>query len=144
MQEVIEQVIGDQRELIEALHVQVSRTCPEVSIVAMLDRKLFVEMMSTLLVNAMTYGGENSRVEVCLSQDAQYAVLEITDSGLPLPEEQLAQFFEPFHRPSAGNIVRTGLELTIAEHIVTQHKGSISIRSGDSGNTIMVKLPLQP
>lgn len=144
MQEVIEQVIGDQRELIEALHVQVSRTCPEETIVAMLDRKLFVEMMSTLLVNAMTYGGENSRVEVCLSQDAQYAVLEITDSGRPLPEEQLAQFFEPFHRPSAGNIVRTGLELTIAEHIVTQHKGSISIRSGDSGNTIMVKLPLQP
>jgi PAS domain S-box-containing protein len=144
MQEVIEQVIGDQRELIEALHVQVSRTCPEEPIVAMLDRKLFVEMMSTLLVNAMTYGGENSRVEVCLSHDAQNAVLEITDSGRPLPEEQLAQFFEPFHRPSAGNIVRTGLELTIAEHIVTQHKGSISIRRGDSGNTIRVKLPLQP
>lgn len=142
MQEVIQEVVANQQEIINDFHVEVQTHLPPDPIYALLDRKLFSELASTLLVDAITYSGENSRIEIALTQEKKDAVMSIKDSGQPLPKEQLDQFFEPFHRPSAGNVIRTGLELTIAEYIVTQHNGTIAIQNSKSGNTITVKLPL--
>ncbi|MBZ0310412.1 MAG: GAF domain-containing protein [Anaerolineae bacterium] len=142
MQEAIGQAVLEQQALMDDLQVKIQVSLPDNPLDAVLDRTLFVEMVSTLLVNAITYGGENSQVGLRLWQENNEAVLQVTDSGQPLPQEQQAQFFEPFHRPSAGRVVRTGLELTIAEYIVMQHKGTISIQSDSAGNTITVRLPL--
>ncbi len=142
IQEAIGQALLEKHELADDLHVQVESSLPDDPLYAVLDRTLFIEMVGTLVVNAITSGGEKGRVGLRLWQEEAEAVLQITDSGLPLPEEQQEQFFEPFHRPSAGRVVRTGLELTIAEYIVTQHKGRISIQSDRTGNTVTVWLPL--
>jgi signal transduction histidine kinase len=71
-----------------------------------------------------------------------YAVITISDTGAGIPKEIIPYVFEPFFTtkpPGMG----TGLGLSVAKRIISDHGGEISIKSKEGkGTTVTIKLPL--
>lgn len=71
-----------------------------------------------------------------------YAVITISDTGDGIPKEIIPYVFEPFFTtkpPGMG----TGLGLSVAKRIISDHGGEISIKSKEGkGTTVTIKLPI--
>ncbi len=101
-------------------------------------------------LQAMPQGGQlnvNSHLEtrrrpgLSHAPEQQYLVIEVSDSGDGIPEEQRDKIFEPFHtskREQGG----TGLGLAVCFSIVKDHDGWISIEDAPTGGAVFaVYLP---
>ena len=80
-------------------------------------------MILNLLLNAAGAAGPGGRVEVRVEEDAEGAVLAVSDSGPGIPPEVLPRLFRPFFTTRKGG---TGLGLAICARIVDLHGGRIS------------------
>jgi signal transduction histidine kinase len=67
---------------------------------------------------------------------------QISDTGCGIPAQLLPRIFEPFvtHGKASG----TGLGLAISKSVVEAHRGSISVKSSETGTTFTIDLPLEP
>jgi signal transduction histidine kinase len=70
--------------------------------------------------------------------------LEVTDTGVGIPADELGKLFDRFFRAStARTVAGTGLGLSIAKSIAEAHGGSIDVKSDvGAGTTFMVDLPV--
>ncbi len=105
------------------------------------DRGRIRQAASILLDNAVKYTPEGGKVTV--RETNGWAELEVSDTGVGIPEDQLPLVFERFHRadPSrtAGGF---GLGLSIARQIAEAHGGRIEVESApDKGSTFTLLLP---
>ncbi len=65
--------------------------------------------------------------------------IEIADTGIGIPQQQLSQLFQPFFSTSPGG---TGLGLVITKKIIEDHNGEIRIESVEGiGTTVFISLP---
>ncbi len=63
----------------------------------------------------------------------------ITDNGVGIPQEAIANIFTPFYTTKQGG---TGLGLAICQNIVRNNKGKIEVYSGDGqGSSFVVCFP---
>ncbi len=94
------------------------------------DALMLEEMLSNLLDNAIQYTPEQGLLQIRLYAEGRHVCLEVADSGVGIPPEQVDQIFERFHRinPNQGN--GCGLGLAIVAEIVQYHNGSISVTPG--------------
>jgi PAS domain S-box-containing protein len=111
---------------------------------ASLDEKLLRQILTNLLTNAIKYSSEGSTVQFELKCQEDVAVLRIQDQGIGIPEQDLPELFESFHRASnVGTIPGTGLGLAIVKKSVDLHKGQIAVDSVvGAGTTFTITLPL--
>ena len=102
-------------------------------------------MITNLLLNAVKYTSSNGNVEVKAKNQDNNVLVEITDSGIVIPEEELPRIFDEFYR--AGNAREmekdgTGLGLSIVKQIIKRHNGNIKVKSKiNEGTTFTVILP---
>jgi two-component system, OmpR family, phosphate regulon sensor histidine kinase PhoR len=88
------------------------------------------------------------RVEVELrgSADATHAIVEVSDTGIGIHEDEIPQLFTRFFRAESAtvhSISGTGLGLAIAKSIADAHHGSIEVDSElGVGTTMRLRLPL--
>ncbi len=105
------------------------------------------QMLTNLLANAVHYGSPKMPITVSVRGEPNAVVLQIHNSGPPIPPENLPRLFSPFKRLHAGEPARTpstnlGLGLYIVERIVTAHEGTIDVSSEPvTGTTFTVRLP---
>jgi signal transduction histidine kinase len=104
---------------------------------------------ANLLSNAIKYSPNGGDVRVRLRSEedevGRFAVLEVQDRGLGIPEDDLPRIFERFQRGTnvTGRIAGTGIGLAGAKQIVEQHGGGISVWSREGeGSTFTVRLPV--
>ena len=107
------------------------------------DRSRIRQAASILLDNAVKYTPEGGKVTVTVREADGWAELEVSDTGVGIPEDQLPLVFERFHRadPSrtAGGF---GLGLSIARQIAEAHGGRIEVESAPGeGSTFTLLLP---
>jgi two-component system sensor histidine kinase SenX3 len=73
-------------------------------------------------------------------------VIRVVDHGIGIPREEQRRIFQRFYRaPSAENqrLPGTGLGLTLVEHIVKAHGGSVGVQSEPGeGSTFTIRLPM--
>ncbi|MBM4457417.1 MAG: cell wall metabolism sensor histidine kinase WalK [Chloroflexi bacterium] len=106
-------------------------------------------VLVNLLDNALRYTPAGGRVEVRTRQAGQQAALEVADTGIGIPTEDLPHIFERFYRvdkarsrKGAGASSGAGLGLAIVQGIVKAHGGTIVAESTlGQGTTIKVALP---
>jgi len=80
-------------------------------------------------------------VQVSCSEGPSTVVIEIVNGGAPVPEKQLATFFEKFNSTKTGD-GGTGLGTTYARIVTEAHGGSISVSSSaEDGTRVRVVLP---
>lgn len=109
------------------------------------DRKLLRRAITNLLSNALKYSPRGSQVTLRLAPEGKaWAVIEVRDNGIGIPEADQAKLFEPFHRASnVDNVAGTGLGLPITKQIVELHGGKVGFVSTlGVGTTFTVRLPL--
>ena len=100
-------------------------------------------VLRNLLDNALKYSPDGGSVEVVVRSDDGWAVAEVTDHGVGIPEDELPLLFEKFHRGSNTRDLRgTGLGLAGSRAVVEQLGGTIDVRSRlGAGSTFAVRLP---
>jgi signal transduction histidine kinase len=108
------------------------------------DGSRLAQVVDNLLSNAVKFTPEGGDVFVTLATSDETAQLEVRDTGVGIPEDEVKRLFERFFRAStAQNIQGTGLGLSITKAIVEAHGGTISVRSTvGAGTTLTVDLPL--
>jgi len=111
------------------------------------DPERLKEILSNLLQNALKYTDTGSiRVSVANRPKSDLFVIEVSDTGLGIPEHHLSSIFEPFiqvHKTSTGNSRGgIGLGLSIVKKHVEQLNGTIRVESQvGRGTTFAVTLP---
>ena len=103
-------------------------------------------ILTNLVENAIKYNREQGKVEVSLDADHQFFTIQVKDTGIGIPEENLSQIYERFYRVDKSHsrqIGGTGLGLAITRSAVLLHRGSIKAESTEGeGTTFTVKIPL--
>lgn len=100
-------------------------------------------VLRNLLDNALKYSPDGARVEIVVRSEEGWAVAEVTDHGVGIPEDELPLLFEKFHRGSNTRDLRgTGLGLAGSRAVVQQLGGTIEVRSRlGEGSTFALRLP---
>ena len=110
-------------------------------------REALGSAVENIIRNAIRFAPESSEIEVWLVQeDDEYASVRIRDYGPGVPEEALAELFEPFFRVDdtrGRENDGTGLGMAIASKSVQWHGGTIKARNVDPGLEVTIRLPLK-
>jgi signal transduction histidine kinase len=108
------------------------------------DKKLFSQILSNLISNAIKYTPSNRNVDVSITQLNGEVILEIRDYGIGIPENERSKIFIPFFGARATkNTAGSGLGLAIVQQAVKILEGKISFISHEKrGNMFTVKIPV--
>ncbi|MRS12006.1 MAG: HAMP domain-containing histidine kinase [Actinobacteria bacterium] len=105
------------------------------------------EALGILVDNACKYTPSGGKVSVTSRRYRDRIVVDVTDTGEGIPEDDLPSIFERFYRSDTSRSKETGgfgLGLAIAQHIVDASGGEISVQSKiGEGTTFSVSLPRQ-
>ena len=106
------------------------------------DIKWTAEAMGNILDNAIKYTPEGGRVAVTVCPWQFYTRIDISDTGIGIPEEHYNDVFQRFYRAEEVAAEEgVGLGLYLANGIVTRQKGYISVKSkAGEGTTFSVYL----
>ncbi|HWW26241.1 MAG TPA: ATP-binding protein, partial [Caulobacter sp.] len=98
--------------------------------------------ISNIVENALHYGGE---AKLTLTREGAAAVLAVEDSGPGIPEAELAEVLQPFHRldsARARNTAGLGLGLTIVQQILHREGGVLVLKNRPEGGLrVELRLP---
>ena len=105
------------------------------------DPDELTQVWVNLIDNAIYSIGQQGTLEISISQQSKYVVVEITDSGNGIPIEMQEKIFEPFvtSKPRGEG---SGLGLDIVRQILQKHDGDIQVRSQIGRATFSVIIPL--
>lgn len=105
------------------------------------------EALSILVDNACKYTPQGGKVSVVTRRHRDRVVIDVVDTGVGIPSEDLPNVFDRFYRSDVSRSKETGgfgLGLAIAKHIVDASGGTITVRSIiGRGTTFEVSLPRQ-
>jgi two-component system, NtrC family, sensor histidine kinase AtoS len=104
------------------------------------DRTLLRQLFSNLLRNSAeaARNGQRTQVEALAETSSGQLRLTLRDNGCGIPPGMLPKIFIPFFTTKPNG---TGLGLALVHRIVTQHGGSITVSSNDSGTTFTLQFP---
>jgi two-component system phosphate regulon sensor histidine kinase PhoR len=109
------------------------------------DASRMEQVFINLIHNAIKFtpAGGSIEIDYLLDPEGRIAV-RISDSGVGIPQEDLARIFERFYKSDPARATSgTGLGLAIARHIVDGHRGRIWAESREGqGSQFFVSLPL--
>ncbi len=117
------------------------------------DQRRIQRILWNLLSNAIKFTPSGGRVTLRVSSDfsgtvGDTAVFQVEDTGIGIPEEQIALLFEKFQQLDTSydrNYQGAGLGLALTKQLVELHGGAISVESTvDIGSVFTVRLPAQP
>ena len=134
MTAVVKQVIRVVEPQARAKGVRIIDRLPPVYYQVEADYDLICQAVQNLLTNAVKYtppGGE-VRINVSVDERRHVASVEVVDTGIGIPADELPKIFEKFYRVRANQKMAsgTGLGLPLAKHIVeVVHGGTISVTS---------------
>jgi signal transduction histidine kinase len=112
------------------------------------DGQKLYQVFLNLLDNAIKYSEAGARVDVAIEEDDASLTVEVRDTGVGIPQDELAQLFERFYRVDKDRSRATGgsgLGLAISKQIVEMHGGDIFVESEVGvGSTFRVRIPKTP
>jgi signal transduction histidine kinase len=113
-------------------------------IVVLGEELRLTQAFGNLVSNALKFGPPGSTVDIRLEGRDADAVVEVTDRGIGIPEDELPQLTQRFFRAStAGGVEGTGLGLAITREMVERQEGRLEIESRvGEGSTFRVRLPV--
>lgn len=109
------------------------------------DRIKLSTALMNLLSNAIKFTPAGGSVSTRVEADGTWVTIEISDTGIGIPDEDRAHIFERFYRVDkarARGTGGTGLGLAIVQQVVRLHGGEITLAAKRRpGTTFIVRLP---
>ena len=96
------------------------------------DREKIFNVINNIIDNSIKYGKIGGRTTVVLMEMGQDLLIEISDNGIGIAQDELHRIFERFYRTDRGRsreMGGTGLGLSIVKHIIEAHHKTINVRS---------------
>jgi two-component system phosphate regulon sensor histidine kinase PhoR len=108
-----------------------------------LRRRMLRLVAENLLVNVIRYAGEGATCTITLRSEDGNGLLEVTDDGTGVPDEDVPRLFERFFRSDRARTTRgSGLGLAIVKHVVEAAGGNVEARGGHGrGLDVRCSLP---
>ena len=113
-------------------------------LVILSDPNLLHLVFSDAAMNAVDAMPEGGKLTITVSGEEVpgFAVVRIADTGTGIPREVIPFVFDPFFTTKPTG-VGTGLGLSVAKRVITDHGGEVSIKSQEGkGTTLLIKLPI--
>ena len=109
------------------------------------DRDLLLLAAYNLVENALKFTSEKESVEVRVLEDGRSIVIEVADTGMGIPSDDIAKIFEELYRGSnARGTEGSGLGLALVNRIASLHGGGVGVRSSQTdprGTVFTLRLP---
>ncbi|MDH3228410.1 MAG: phosphate regulon sensor histidine kinase PhoR [Alphaproteobacteria bacterium] len=143
---ILKETIGLLEPQAKKRNLSVALTVEADAAMAIGDRDQLAEVFENLIGNAIKYGSDGGQVTV-VAKAARPGEISITvaDDGEGIAPEHLPRLTERFYRVDAARSRErggTGLGLAIVKHIVSRHRGRLSIESTPgAGSSFTVNLP---
>ena len=103
------------------------------------------QALFNVVANAVKFNRPGGQVKASLSQTGDSVRIEVSDTGIGIPSEDLPRIFERFYRVDKGRsreVGGTGLGLSIVKHVVEGMSGNIKVESQlGKGTTFTITLP---
>lgn len=150
LRQTLDGVVDGWRQVATIRNLQFSASIDSGDSFVMGDEAALRRVTDILLDNAFKYTPSPGSVHLTferqtLEDKGEAAIITVQDSGIGIPEEDQRKVFERFYRVDKARSRAqggVGLGLAIAEWIVTQHRGSISVESQPGrGCTFRVEVP---
>lgn len=112
-----------------------------------IDKDKIKQVIMNVIDNAIKYTSQGGVVVKTKSYDSK-VIIEVSDTGDGMAEEEISKLFKSFSRGSAGNKLSTegaGLGLHIAKRFIEFHNGRIWAESPGKGkgSTVFIELPIK-
>ena len=129
-------------ELFERSHLLTTEITPNLRVKG--DTSKLRQVIDIILDNAGKYADESTEIKMVLKKDGSHAIFSVENEGSDIKAEDLQKIFQRFYRIDEARSLNGsyGLGLSIAQEIVSQHRGSIWAESSNHKVTFKVKLPL--
>ena len=122
------------------IHLELDQDCP----VLILEDDLY-QIIFNLMENGIKYNTSGGQLTVRLRREEDNAILEVSDTGMGIPEDAIGHVFERFFRVDKARSRQTGgsgLGLAIVRTIVQRNRGEIQVCSTlGKGTTFTVTFP---
>ena len=134
--------------LAEPKGITVSSRIPEGATVVEGDEAALSRLWLILLDNSIKYGKPGGEIDFEVAIEDAEVVVRVSDNGFGIAREELPHIFDRFWRADkvrSRSLGGAGLGLSIAQWIVQEHRGSITVVSEvGKGSQFSVRLPLAP
>ena len=141
---IIADVLGSLSETVRQNQAEI--ILPESYPFVLGDRTPLIQIFSNLFDNAIKYRRPDlpPKIELLWREDSDYAIIQVIDNGIGIPEEHREQIFTMFQRLHSGDdIPGTGIGLALVRKAVLLLDGEVEVDSAEGGGTaFIVKLPL--
>ncbi|MGQ9810422.1 MAG: two-component system histidine kinase PnpS [bacterium] len=142
---IIERCLGVLEKSIKDKKLSVSVHIPSGIHKVMADDKRIAQVLLNLLDNAVKYTGKGGSIKIEASEGNGFVQVDITDTGIGIPEKDLPRIFERFYRVDKArsrDLGGTGLGLSIVKHLVLAHGGQVWVKSEQGiGSTFSFTIP---
>jgi two-component system heavy metal sensor histidine kinase CusS len=144
------ELLGSVRDYYEAsaaeAGISLTTTIGSERVVAELDRTLMQRAVGNLVANAVAHTQPGGSVVLGANRDAGTVRIEVSDTGVGIPPEDVPRVFDRFFRVDKSRSQAsggTGLGLAIVQSIMVLHKGNAEIRSElGHGTRVTLRVPV--
>jgi len=126
----------------EAAEVDLDRQLDAAPVLA--DERWMHQVATNLLGNALKFTPAGGTVTIRTTRRGEDAVLEVADTGIGIPADELPRIFDRFWRgQAAAQTSGSGIGLAIAAELTVAHGGALTADSQPGrGTTLTLTLPL--
>jgi two-component system phosphate regulon sensor histidine kinase PhoR len=146
LKRVVAHCLQDQQERAKTSGLEIENQASETPLIVRADEESLLQILDNLIDNAIKYTPAGGLVTVRCRQDADQAVIEVSDTGAGIAPEHHSRLFERFYRADKARsreLGGTGLGLAIVKHLCQAMQGSVYVESKPGqGSTFGVRLPL--
>lgn len=101
-------------------------------------------ILNNLVSNAVKYNKDNGRADVKISENGEWIVINVSDTGIGMKEEETKKLFKDFVRiknEKTRNILGSGLGLSTADKLAQLYNGKVTVKSEfGKGSSFTVEL----
>ncbi len=141
---MVARLIDNQMESIEDKKLKLATKYPARVVTCNSAPEMVEKILTNLISNAIRYNSDGGKLTVGLSEERNYAVFSVADTGIGISEEEQESIFEEFYRTAdarKASMHGTGLGLPIVKKFIDKLDGEISLVSEPGkGSTFTVKL----
>lgn len=142
---VVRQVRDSLRPVAEAAGVTLRAPAPTAGLGVVADRTRLRQVLINLVSNAIKYNRAGGEVLLEVRQTRDGVALAVHDTGVGIPEDRMAELFQPFSRlgRETTDVAGTGIGLAVSRRLAEAMNGRLECASVEGqGSTFTLHLPL--